>query len=154
MVASGRRRWYLWATTPGAMDHAGTIAARRRWYLRPATMSMPLTIQYVFLSISKEPVGWQILMTYHFKEHDHSYRIKPTIKFRNVQVNEQLSFEVLFWKFILKTIHPIKFSTYIAWTIQVRWLHWSTLSWIACNWLAPVKNGWLLKWSKNKIDKN
>ena len=29
-----------------------------------------------------------------------------------------------------------------------------TLSVIALNWVAPVKNGWLLKWPKNKIDEN
>ena len=29
-----------------------------------------------------------------------------------------------------------------------------TLSVIALNWVAPVKNGWLLKWPKNKIYEN
>ena len=29
-----------------------------------------------------------------------------------------------------------------------------TLSVIAWNWVAPVKNGWLLKWPKNKIYEN
>ena len=29
-----------------------------------------------------------------------------------------------------------------------------TFSVIALNWLAPVKNGWILKWPKNKIYEN
>ena len=29
-----------------------------------------------------------------------------------------------------------------------------TLSVIALNWVAPVNNGWLLKWPKNKIYEN
>ena len=29
-----------------------------------------------------------------------------------------------------------------------------TLSVIALNWKAPVQNGWLLKWPKNKIYEN
>ena len=75
------------------------------------------------------------------------------MKILNIQVNRQLS---PVWSTIL-TISLKKQSTQLNLKSARNMNNTSevvTLSLIALNWVAPVKNGWHLKWPKNKIYEN
>ena len=74
-----------------------------------------------------------------------------SLDYKSIQVNQQL---LPVWSTFLTISLEKQYTQLNSAHNMNNTSEMESLSVIALNWVAPVKNGWILKWPKNKIYEN